>query len=96
MEYSGQHSSSTISNSTWTAKKNKLFENALAIYDRDSPDRWQIIAKIVGETSADEVKWRYEILVDDIKSIESDKVPLPDYGRDHKSSAGDLTNAELR
>lgn len=80
MEYSGQHSS-TISESSWTAKKNKLFENALAIYDEDTADRWQIIAKIVGGTSDEEVKRRYEMLVEDIKSIESDKVPLPDYAR---------------
>lgn len=71
MEYSGQRTS-TISGSSWTAKKNKLFENALAIYDKDTPDRWQIIAKIVGGTSEEEVKRRYEMLVDDIKSIESE------------------------
>lgn len=85
MEYSGQRTS-TISGSSWTAKKNKLFENALAIYDKDTPDRWQIIAKIVGGTSDEEVKRRYEMLVDDIKSIESDRVPLPDYVQNDTSN----------
>ena len=85
MEYSGQHTS-TISESSWTAKKNKLFENSLAIYDKDTPDRWQIIAKIVGGTSDEEVKRRYEMLVDDIKSIESDRVPLPDYAQNDTSN----------
>ncbi|KAJ0039964.1 hypothetical protein Pint_28289 [Pistacia integerrima] len=82
---SDQRSSSTT---TWTAMKNKLFEDALAIYDKDTPERWHIIAKIVGDTSAEEVKRQYEILVDDIKNIESDRVPLPDYQKNESSSHG--------
>ena len=66
-------------NSSWTEEQNKLFENALAIYDKDIPDRWQKIAKLVGGTSEQEVKRQYEILLDDIKRIESGKVPLPKY-----------------
>lgn len=81
---SDQRSSST----SWTAMQNKLFEDALAIHDKDSPDRWQIIAKIVGGTSPEEVKKRYEILVDDIKNIESDRVPLPDYKANESTSEG--------
>ncbi|KAK4840269.1 hypothetical protein QYF36_004304 [Acer negundo] len=75
MEESGQHSSSS-----WTAKKNKLFENALAIHDKDTPDRWQSIAEAVGSgTSVEEVKRRFEILMDDIRVIESDESLIPNY-----------------
>ncbi|KAF8012490.1 hypothetical protein BT93_I0608 [Corymbia citriodora subsp. variegata] len=65
---------------TWTVEKNKLFENALAVYDEGTPDRWQRIANAVGgKTSVEEVKEHYEILRHDINLIESDKVPLPQY-----------------
>ncbi|CAK7339571.1 unnamed protein product [Dovyalis caffra] len=70
--------------SNWSAEQNKLFETALAIYDKDSPDRWRSIAKMVQGATEEEVKRRYEILVDDIKSIESDKVPLPNYKNERK------------
>ncbi|KAJ4851468.1 hypothetical protein Tsubulata_014137 [Turnera subulata] len=63
----------------WSAEKNKLFEDALAIYDKDTPDRWQKIAKVVGGTTEEEVKKKYEILLHDVYRIESDKVPLPNY-----------------
>ncbi|XP_059659127.1 protein RADIALIS-like 3 [Cornus florida] len=66
-------------NSNWTAKQNKLFENTIAIYDKDTPDRWHNIAKAVGGKSVEEVKMQYEMLLSDIKCIESGKVPLPNY-----------------
>ncbi|WOH00833.1 hypothetical protein DCAR_0520209 [Daucus carota subsp. sativus] len=56
---------------SWTAKQNKAFERALAVYDKDTPDRWQNIAKAVGDKTADEVKRHYEILVEDVKRIEN-------------------------
>lgn len=72
---------SSPGSTAWTAKQNKLFENALAVYDRETPDRWQNIARAVGGTaSAEEVKRQYEILRRDIELIESDEVPLPEYG----------------
>ncbi|XP_060171369.1 protein RADIALIS-like 5 [Lycium barbarum] len=72
------------SNSTWTWEQDKKFENALAIYEEDTPDRWRNVAKACGKTE-EEVKLHYEILVEDIKNIESGKVPLPKYS---KASAG--------
>lgn len=77
---SGQFSSSSY-NISWTAEQNKLFENGLAIYDKDTQDRWRKIAKLVGGTNEQEVKRQYEILLDDIKRIESGQVPLPKYKR---------------
>ncbi|XP_061372671.1 protein RADIALIS-like 1 [Gastrolobium bilobum] len=67
------------SDSSWTPKQNKLFEKALAKYDKDTPDRWQNIAKAVGGKSAEEVKRHYEILLEDLKHIESGHVPIPNY-----------------
>ncbi|AES94956.1 putative transcription factor MYB-HB-like family [Medicago truncatula] len=73
--------SSPNSSLQWTTKKNKLFENALAIYDKETSDRWYNIAMFVGGTTEVEIKKHYEILQEDIKNIESGKVPLPAYRR---------------
>ena len=68
------------SGSTWTAKQNKMFENALAIYEKDTPDRWQNLAKAVGgNKTVDDVKKHYEKLVEDLKMIEDGLVPVPNY-----------------
>ncbi|KAJ8762338.1 hypothetical protein K2173_007496 [Erythroxylum novogranatense] len=76
---SSYHASSHGSNSSWTPKQNKLFEKALAIYDKDTPDRWQNVAKAVGGKSAEEVKRHYDRLVEDVMYIESGRAPIPDY-----------------
>lgn len=60
----------------WTQRQNKLFEEALAIYDRETPDRWQNVAKVVGK-SIEEVKKHYEILIEDVKRIERGQVSFP-------------------
>ncbi|XP_009340740.1 protein RADIALIS-like 3 [Pyrus x bretschneideri] len=65
--------------SSWTPKQNKQFEKALALYDKDTPDRWQKVARAVGGKSAEEVKRHYELLIEDVKHIESGRVPFPDY-----------------
>ncbi|EHA8590413.1 protein RADIALIS-like 3 [Elaeis guineensis] len=77
---SGSFSRSTGS-SSWTPKQNKLFERALAVYDKDTPDRWQNVARAVGGKSAEEVKRHYELLVEDLKHIESGQVPFPNYNK---------------
>lgn len=77
------------SNSTWTAKQNKLFENALVTYDKDSPDRWQNIANAVGGgKTAEEVKRHYEKLVEDVNHIESGQIPLPNYPSNADTAKG--------
>ncbi|XP_059311297.1 protein RADIALIS-like 4 [Lycium barbarum] len=66
--------------SSWTPQQNKLFERALAQFDKDTPDRWQNVARAVGGgKSPDEVKRHYEILLEDLRRIESGHVPLPTY-----------------
>uniref|UniRef100_M0ZWJ6 Myb family transcription factor n=1 Tax=Solanum tuberosum TaxID=4113 RepID=M0ZWJ6_SOLTU len=64
---------------SWTSRQNKKFEEALALYDRDTPDRWHNIARCVGGKSAAEVKRHYGVLVKDIMQIENGQVPLPNY-----------------
>ncbi|KAK4762994.1 hypothetical protein SAY86_008762 [Trapa natans] len=72
-------SNSPTSSSTWTSQQNKIFERALAKYDKDTADRWQKIARAVGSKSVEEVKRHYELLIEDVKHIESGRVPLPNY-----------------
>ncbi|KAK8527860.1 hypothetical protein V6N13_085667 [Hibiscus sabdariffa] len=58
--------------SSWTAKQNKEFERALAVYDKDTPDRWYNVAKAVGAgKTAQDVKKHYDLLLQDINRIES-------------------------
>lgn len=54
------------------------------MHDKDTPERWQNVAKAVGGKSAEEVRRHYEILVEDLINIESGQVPLPNY----KAAAG--------
>lgn len=70
-------SMSSHGSGTWTAKQNKAFEKALAVYDQDTPDRWLNVAKAVGGKTAEEVKRHYALLVEDVKFIESGQVPFP-------------------
>jgi hypothetical protein len=76
--------SSRSSSSSWTSQENKRFEKALAVYDKDTPDRWQKVARAVGGKSAEEVKRHYDILIEDVRDIESDRVPFPIYRQSGK------------
>ena len=70
---------SMASSQGWTPKQNKRFENALAIFDKDTPDRWHNLARAVGGKTVEDVKRHYEKLVEDVKQIEEGHVPLPNY-----------------
>ncbi|KAL7601344.1 protein RADIALIS-like 1 [Lactuca sativa] len=74
-------SMSSRGSGSWTAKQNKAFEKALAVFDKDTPDRWHNVAKAVGGKTAEEVKQHYEVLVEDVKHIENGRVPFPNYRR---------------
>lgn len=75
----GEKMSSNSMSGSWTAKQNKDFERALAVYDKDTPDRWYNVAKAVGGKTVEEVKRHYELLLEDVRHIESGRVPFPDY-----------------
>lgn len=63
----------------WTAVENKMFEDALAVHDGDTPDRWQKVAAMIpGKTVADVIR-QYNELVDDVSRIEAGFVPIPGY-----------------
>ncbi|XP_022135728.1 protein RADIALIS-like 1 [Momordica charantia] len=70
-------SMSAYESGTWTAKQNKAFEKALAVYDQDTPNRWVNVAKAIGDKTEEEVKRHYQRLVEDVKHIESGDVPFP-------------------
>ncbi|KAJ0536139.1 putative transcription factor MYB/SANT family [Helianthus annuus] len=56
--------------SPWTPRQNMQLEQALAAYNRDSPNRWQNIARAVEGKSVEEVKRHYDTLVREIIQIE--------------------------
>ncbi|KAJ8636227.1 hypothetical protein MRB53_010494 [Persea americana] len=58
--------------SGWSWEENKLFELALAIVDEGNPDRWNMVASMVGGKSAEEVEEHFWILVEDLQCIESE------------------------
>ncbi|QHO28031.1 hypothetical protein HN51_024938 [Arachis hypogaea] len=63
----------------WTPEENKLFENALAVHDKDTPDRWhQVAAMIPGKTVGDVIK-QYKELEVDVCNIEAGLIPVPGY-----------------
>ncbi|KAI4305204.1 hypothetical protein L6164_028586 [Bauhinia variegata] len=66
-------------NSKWTAAENKLFENALAVYDKDSPDRWHKVAAMIPGKTVNDVMKQYKELEVDVSNIEAGLVPIPVY-----------------
>ncbi|KAJ3669333.1 hypothetical protein LUZ60_011283 [Juncus effusus] len=66
----------------WTDAENKRFEKALAKYDKDTSDRWEKVAAMVGGgKTIQDVERHYNLLIDDVHKIESGKVALPNYSR---------------
>ncbi|KAJ8753897.1 hypothetical protein K2173_000151 [Erythroxylum novogranatense] len=66
----------------WTPEENKRFENALALYDKDTPDRWLKVAKMIpGKTVGDVIK-QYKELEEDVSDIEAGLIPIPGYTSD--------------
>ncbi|MBA0572299.1 hypothetical protein Golob_002651 [Gossypium lobatum] len=66
----------------WTPEENKCFENALALYDKDTPDRWIKVASMIpGKTVGDVIK-QYRELEEDVSDIEAGLIPIPGYSHD--------------
>ncbi|XAR50857.1 hypothetical protein NMG60_11005308 [Bertholletia excelsa] len=63
----------------WTPQENKRFENALALFDKDTPDRWHNVAAMIpGKTVGDVIR-RYRELEEDVSDIEAGLIPIPGY-----------------
>lgn len=76
----------------WTPAENKMFENALAVYDKETPDRWQKVASMIpGKTVVDVIK-QYKELEADVSSIEAGLYPVPGYDSDSPFTL-DLVNS---
>ncbi|OMO84278.1 hypothetical protein CCACVL1_10923 [Corchorus capsularis] len=63
----------------WTPAENKMFENALAVYDKDTPDRWQKVAAMIPGKTVEDVIKQYRELEADVSSIEAGLFPAPGY-----------------
>ncbi|KAG2625537.1 protein RADIALIS-like 3 [Panicum virgatum] len=85
---SSNSSRGSSSSRGWTQRQNKQFECALAVYDRETPDRWHNVARYMGGAkSADEVRRHFEQLVADVAQIEAGRVPFPRYAADDDAAA---------
>lgn len=55
----------------WSPEENKRFEEALALFDKETPERWQNVARLIpGKTESDVIN-QYQKLVEDISDIEA-------------------------
>nr|BAU71547.1 DIVARICATA-like MYB transcription factor [Torenia fournieri] len=71
--------------SRWTHEENKRFEDALALFDKDTPDRWHNVAAMIPGKTVNDVIEQYKELVEDVNHIEAGLVPVPGYANDHSS-----------
>ncbi|CAH8282045.1 unnamed protein product [Eruca vesicaria subsp. sativa] len=67
--------------SAWSREDDIAFERAIANYytDEESEEKWEKIAADVPGKSVEQIKEHYEVLVEDVRRIESGFVPLPSY-----------------
>lgn len=68
-----------IKHTKWTAEENKKFENALAVFDKDTPDRWHNVAAMIPGKTVNDVIKQYRELEEDVSDIEAGLVPVPGY-----------------
>ncbi|XP_062085128.1 transcription factor DIVARICATA-like [Humulus lupulus] len=63
----------------WTAAENKAFENALAVFDKETPERWHNVAAMIPGKSVEDVIKKYKELEFDVSNIEAGLIPIPGY-----------------
>lgn len=71
----------------WSWEEEKAFEDALAVHYEAGGDWWEKIAAAVPGKDLAEIRRHYEVLVEDVRSIEAGRVPLPDYASSSSSTA---------
>lgn len=74
----------------WTAEENKMFEDALALFDKETPDRWYNVASMIPGKTVNDVIKQYIELVEDITDIEAGLIPLPGYTTSTSSNSSTL------
>ncbi|KAL8119733.1 transcription factor DIVARICATA-like isoform X2 [Apium graveolens] len=62
---------------SWTTEDNKKFESCLALFDKETPDRWIKVASMIPGKTVFDVIEQYRKLVADICDIEAGLFPLP-------------------
>ncbi|GAV74474.1 Myb_DNA-binding domain-containing protein [Cephalotus follicularis] len=72
-------SPSYLHSTNWTAAENKTFENALATYDEDTPERWYKVAAMIPGKSVGDVIRQYKELEVDVNNIEAGLISIPGY-----------------
>ncbi|TVU11251.1 hypothetical protein EJB05_44824, partial [Eragrostis curvula] len=85
--------------SSWTPEQNKVFETALAMYDENTPDRWQKVARAVGGgKTVDDVKRHCVELYHDLHDIVSKgrQGSLYGGGSSNSNSKGGSSSKEQR
>lgn len=63
----------------WTPAENKMFEKALAVHDKDTPDRWHRVASMIPGKTVEDVIKHYKDLEVDVSNIEAGLIPIPGY-----------------
>ncbi|KAB5569221.1 hypothetical protein DKX38_003014 [Salix brachista] len=78
----------------WSWEENKLFEMALAVVDEEDPDRWKVVAAMVGgKKSEEDVQKHYVILLEDLQGIESGKLDHTLVGEAHPCVQADCSQS---
>ncbi|KAJ0624438.1 putative transcription factor MYB-HB-like family [Helianthus annuus] len=75
----------SLKSTIWTPVENKLFENALAKFDNDTPDRWQRVAEMVPAKTVVDVMRQYKELEDEVSSIKAGFYPKYRYNNNNIS-----------
>lgn len=69
----------SVSTIQWTWLADKLFEEALVLFQEGTSNRWQKIAERVPGKSPMEVREHYNMLLYDLHEIDSGRVEIPSY-----------------
>ncbi|KAI5313977.1 hypothetical protein L3X38_043153 [Prunus dulcis] len=84
MASSGIPSTGIGSGSFWTAKQNKDFGNALAVFDKDTANRWDNVAKDIGEKTQRKSRSIMSLLLKISCLLSLDKYPSRIRGKKNK------------